>query len=159
MTRKMIIALAALAFMAWGCNNDDNETVFEGTPVTQTVDDEIQPGTDARPNWESPNYDLYEQFMTVDILLQDKLVPYVSEQDLVCATIKDEVRGVASAVQTDEGQWLFDLTVGSNEGNAMIKLSYYCDKLHRIFTIDWTPFDANTVPTGTGGIYKPIFVK
>ena len=96
--------------------------------------------------------------MSVDVLLQDTLKQYASEQDLLCATINNEVRGVATAQQMDD-LWLFPLTVASNEAGVTIGLSYYCDKLHRIFTINWTQFDASVAPTGTDGIYKPKFVE
>ena len=146
--KKTILAIAALAFMAWGCSSDSDESRPTG----------ILEGTDVRPAWTAPNYDLYEQTMSVDVLLQDTLVQYVSEQDLLCATINNEVCGVATAQQMDN-QWLFPLTLGSNETGVMVGLSYYCDKLHRIFSINWTQFDASVAPTGTEGIYKPKFVE
>jgi len=147
--KKTILAIAALAFLAWGCSSDSDE---------ETRPTGILEGTDARPAWTAPNYDLYEQTMSVDVLLQDTLVQYASEQDMLCATIKNEVRGVATALPMD-GQWLFPMTIASNDTGVMVELSYYCDKLHRIFTINWTPFDANVAPTGTDGIYKPKFVE
>jgi hypothetical protein len=146
--KKIILAIAALAFLAWGCSSDSDETRPTGIPE----------GTETRPAWTEPNYDLYEQTMSVDVLLQDTLVQYASEQDLLCATINNEVRGVATALQVDD-QWLFPLTVASNEAGVMVGLSYYCDKLHRIFTINWTQFDASVAPTGQGGIYMPKFVE
>ena len=146
--RGMGVGLLLFAFLAWGCSSDSDEARPTG----------ILEGSDARPAWTEPNYNLYEQLMSVDVLLQDTLKQYASEQDVLCATINNEVRGVATALQVDD-QWLFSLTVGSNEAGVMVGLSYYCDKLHRIFTINWTQFDANVAPTGTGGIYKPKFVE
>ena len=146
--RGMGVGLLFLAFLAWGCSSDNDEERPTG----------ILEGNDARPTWTSPNYDLYEQTMSVDVLLQDTLKQYASEQDLLCATINNEVRGVATAQQMDD-QWLFPLTLGSNETGVMVGLSYYCDKLHRIFSINWTQFDASVAPTGTEGIYKPKFVE
>ena len=94
--------------------------------------------------------------MNIYLTLQDELQPYISENDMVCAKIDGEVRGVAFPRQ-DQGDWLISLIVFSN-GAAPIQLSYYCDRLHRIFTIDWTTFDASLPPTGTGGIYHLKFV-
>ena len=146
--KKTILAIAALAFLAWGCSSDNDEERPTG----------ILEGSDARPAWTAPNFNLYEQLMSVDVLLQDTLKQYASEEDLLCATINNEVRGVATALQMDD-QWLFPLTVASDETGVTVGLSYYCDKLHRIFTIRWTQFDASVAPTGTGGIYKPKFVE
>ena len=49
--------------------------------------------------------------------------------------------------------------MASNEAGRPVTLSYYCDRLKRIFTTPWTDFDASTPPTGEDGIYKPAFVK
>jgi hypothetical protein len=154
--KKSILALAALALLAWGCSSDGDDSTTP-TPPTPTPT-EIPAGTDTRPSWQGPNYDLYEQTMNVELQLQDALVKYASAQDLLCATINNEVRGVATPEQIDDN-WVFPLTIASNDANVMVSLSYYCDKLHRIFTVNWTQFDASVAPTGTKGIYKPEFIK
>ena len=153
--KKTILALAALAFMAWGCSSSDDDQ--PNPPVSQS----IQEGNDTRPDWLShaPNYDLFEQTMTtVDVWLQDTLQAYASANDLLCAKVGDEIRGVAQPEQIN-GLWKFTITVGSNDTEEKIMLYYYCDKLHRIFSIFWMTFDASIKPTGTDGIYQPEFVK
>ena len=153
--KKSILALAALALLAWGCSSDDDGTTKKPTPPTPT---ELPSGTDVRPSWQVPNYNLFEQIMSVNVQLQDTLVKYASAQDLIGASINNEVRGVATPEQIDDN-WVFPLTIASNDAGLMIELSYYCDKLHRIFTVNWTKFDASVAPTGTEGIYKPIFIN
>ena len=153
MMKKSILALAALALLAWGCSSDDGAPTTPPTPEETTI---IESGTDTRPDWVAPNANSYEQNMNIYLTLQDELQPYISENDMVCAKIDGEVRGVAFPRQ-DQGDWLISLIVFSN-GAAPIQLSYYCDRLHRIFTIDWTTFDASLPPTGTGGIYHLKFV-
>jgi len=152
MMKKTIIALAALAILAWGCSSDDNDSNNPPQPS------EIPAGNDVRPSWEAPNYDLFEQVMNVQVQMQDTLTKYVSKNDLLCATIGGEVRAVAAPRQVGDG-WLAPLTVASNDADVAVELSYYCEQLHRIFTIPWTTFDASVAPTGTGGIYLPEFVK
>jgi hypothetical protein len=141
MMKKVIIALAALAILAWGCSADDSDS-----------------GSDARPAWQAPNYDLFEQIMNVQVQMQDTLTQYVSKNDLLCATIDGEVRAVTVPRQVGEG-WVAPLMVASNDAGVAVELSYYCEQLHRIFTIAWTTFDASVAPTGTGGIYQPEFIK
>lgn len=153
--KKSIIALAALALLAWGCSSDSDST---STPPTPPSPKEIEAGTDARPAWGAPNYNQFEQTMTVEVQLQDTLKPYATTNDLMAATVGGEVRGMATPIQVDD-QWVFPIIVASNNGGENVSLSYYCDKLHRIFTIEWMKFDANIAPTGTDGIYKPIFIK
>ena len=155
MKKTVLFLLTALAFMATGCSSGDDQT--SNTPPMPPGAAVIEAGTDARPDWVAPNHLDYEQNMNVYLTLQDELQPYLSENDLICAKIDGEVRGVA-VPRKDEGDWLISLFVFSN-GAATVELSYYCDQLHRIFTTDWTTFDADVSPTGTGGIYRPIFVK
>lgn len=157
MLKKSILTIAALAFMAWGCSSD-NDSTPEPQPPTPETPTEITEGTDVRPAWQAPNYDLYEQTMIVLVQLQDALIPYASSQDLLCATIGGEVRAVTTPHEAD-GAYLFPLTIAGNDAGVAVGLSYYCDRLHRIFTIDWTTFDASVAPTGTGGIYQPVFVE
>ena len=156
--KKNILALAALVLLAWGCTSDGDDSTTPTPPTPTPTETEIPAGTDTRPSWQGPNYDLYEQMMNVEVLLQDTLVKYASTQDLLCATINNEVRGVATPEQIDD-QWVFPLTIASSDAGLMVNLSYYCDKLHRIFTIEWTQFDTSVAPTGTEGIYKPEFVE
>lgn len=160
MMKKSIITLAALALLAWGCSSDNDESTTPAptpappTPQETTV---IEPGTDERPQWVAPSSDDFEQNMNVYLELQDELLPYISENDIICAKIDGEVRGVA-VPQLDEGDWLIPLIVFSN-GAAPIQLSYYCHQLHRIFNTDWTTFDASVPPTGEDGIHQPLFIK
>ena len=156
--KKMILALAALAFMAWGCSSDDDD---DNTPTPPEPDTPaiLTPGTDGRPTWPAINFDLYEQNMYVEIQLQDIFLDHASDADLLSAKIGDEIRGVAKPLAID-GTWVFPLFIAANESGGSITLSYYCERLHRIFNkTDWTHFDANTVPTGDDELHRPIFVK
>jgi hypothetical protein len=146
---KIMLLMAALT-TAWGCSSDDDK--LESQPT------EISAGTDVRPAWQAPNYDLFEQTMTVDVILQDGLKSYASSADLLCAKVGEEVRGVALPNEVN-GQWIYSIMVASNASGESINLYYYCDKLHRIFSTYWTLFDANMPPTGSGGIYQPVFVE
>ena len=157
MMKKSILALAALAFMAWGCtSSQDDDDDQPNPPVVQPIAE----GNDVRPDWlvQVPNYDLFEQTMTVDVVLQDTLQSYASAADLLCAKAGEEVRGVALPEKVN-GQWMYSITVASNAPGEDINLYYYCDKLHRIFSSYWTRFDTNLPPMGSDGIYQPEFVK
>lgn len=154
MFRRFLMGLSflSLGVAFTGCSSSDDDEQL--TPEEKG----IEQGSDQRPDWQVPNFDAYEMTMSVEVLLQSKLQPYASSQDLLCATINGEVRGVAFPHQV-ENTWVFPLTIGSNDGSANMLLSYYCDRLHRIFTTTWTNFDATTMPMGSGGIYQPTFVE
>ena len=139
-----------LPLVMLSCSDSDDKD--SPSPSQQT----IASGNDARPDWQAPQY-TFEQTMSVSLLMQRELEPYVTSQDLLCATIGDEVRGLTSP--TVEGDLIFfPLTVAANGKGESIKLSYYCDRVQRIFTIPWTTFDASLDPMGEGDIYRPQFV-
>ena len=158
--RRLLIGLTfiicpSLGMVFTGCSSDDDE---QQEPKPSVEAKPLEQGNDQRPGWQSPNYDVYEMTMSVEVCLQDRLQAYASANDVLCATIGGEVRGVATPLQVDE-KWVFPLTVGSNESQVPVTLSYYCDSLHRIFTASWTNFDASAAPMGVGGIYEPVFVE
>lgn len=148
----MLPLFLTIGITSTSCSSSDDDE----QPILTTT--RLEQGTDSRPDWQVPNYNLFEMTMSIEINLQDTLQSYASQRDLLCATINGEVRGVATPQQVG-GVWLFPLTIGSNEGNVPITLSYYCDNLHRIFTTPWTQFDATTMPMGTGDIYHPTFLE
>ena len=155
---SFIICQLSFGVVLTSCSSYDDETPVTPTEQETPNEKKLEQGNDQRPNWQSPNYDAYEMTMSVEIVLQDTLQAYASSQDLLCATINGEVRGIALPKQVGD-EWVFPLTVGSNDGSIAISLSYYCDRLHRIFTTPWTRFDASAMPMGVGGIYEPTFVE
>ena len=145
--KKIICIIAAFTLTVWGCSSDDESS----TPTKSG----IMTGNDARPTWQSPDYMHYEQSMSVFLNLQSELKAYSSSQDMLCAIVGDEVRGVAYADTAHGG---FALTIAGNSSTEVITLSYYCDRLHRIFTLkNWATFDSGIKPTGTGELYNPRF--
>ena len=147
MKKTILCFLTALAILATGCSDGSDEE--SQTPSS------LVPGNATRPEWTAPNSQDYEQNMTVYLRVQDILLPYVSVNDLMCAKINGEVRGVGVPTLYDN-EWLIPLVVFS-DGTAPIQLSYYCDQLHRIYTIDWIAFDTSLPPVGEGSIYIPQF--
>jgi hypothetical protein len=150
-----ILLLTALAFVATACgsNSDDGPT-----PAPEPT--YLTPGTDVRPTgWVAPVITDYELWMSLQVQLADTLAHYQSAADLVCATINGEVRAVKGPMST-EGVIYYPLTIGGNGGDQTVSLHYYCDRLHRIYTIaDWAPFKEGIVPTGESGIYRPCFTN
>ncbi len=146
-----ILLLTALTFVVGSCGDD------EPTPATPAY---LQEGTDARPTtWIKPDYSLYELTMSVQVQLGDTLAAYQSSADLMCATINDDVRAVTSPMVNGPITY-YPLIIGGNGGDKKVSLHYYCDRLHRIYTIhDWTLFNAAAAPMGNSGIYRPQFTQ
>lgn len=176
--KKLLIIFAALAIMAGSCSKEEgdaeqpkdnpgNNQEGDGTEkpgnnqedtIPVNVESSLLAGNDTRPDWEAPNYDNWEQTMSVRILPQKILEPYVTEGDLLCAMMNDEVRGLTEPV-FDPDMTFFPLTVGADGAEAKIFLYYYCDSLHRIYSTEWTDFNASLPPMGEDGIYRPEFAK
>lgn len=84
--------------------------------------------------------------MSVQLRLQDELAAYVTEQDMMCAMIDGEVRALHGP-EISDAQIYFPLVIATNNSDVMVGISYYCDRLHRIYTIaDWHEFDASLPP-------------
>lgn len=166
--KKIMMIIASIAFMAWGCSKSDehDENIDKPDGQGTEIDDstgtdansKLTLGTDARPDWMVPNYDNWEQTMSVMILPQLELMPFVTENDLLCAQMNGEVRGLAEPV-IEHDITFFPLTVGADGAEARVWLYYYCDSLHRVFSTDWADFNPSVVPTGESTFYRPVFVK
>lgn len=161
--KKILMIIATIGLVALGCSKSDHEDNTDpdnpnnGNENTEAVE-QLTPGTDERPDWQDPDYDNWEQTMSVMILPQEKLKPYVTENDLLCAQMNGEVRGLTEPV-IEEDMIFYPLTVGADGAEARVFLHYYCDKLHRIFSLDWADFNPSVVPTGESSFYRPLFVK
>ena len=144
--------LAILPFVL-GCGSDDDEP-----NPTDMKKELLTVGNASRPEWTAPDYTLFELPMSVQFRLQDLFDEYVSDNDLLCAFINDEVRAVTSP-EDSEGQIYFPLVIAANPGESMVSIAYYCDQLHRIYTItDWHKFDTGMPPTNNGEPYILEFI-
>ena len=149
--------LSIVMCVAWSCSSDSDE---ESSTPSSPASSSLVPGNDERPtNWTFNDNRQYELRMTVQVQLGDTLANYQSGQDLMCATINGEVRAVAEPSETG-GVVYYPLIIFDNGGDSNVSLSYYCDSLHRIYTInDWARFDTSAAPTGNSGIYRPKFIN
>lgn len=146
-----VLLLTALTFMVGSCGDDDD------SPATPSY---LKTGKATIPaEWVAPDYSLYELTMSVQVQLGDTLAYFQSSGDKMCATINDEVRAVTSPMVNGTTTY-YPLSIAGNGGDMTVSLHFYCDRLHRIYTIqNWTPYNASAAPTGNSGIYRPCFTK
>lgn len=156
---KKLLYLAGVALVATlllgACSSSDDDESNEKNGISMTPKE----GTDTRPSWVAPSDAswLDEWPMSVQIGVQSELLPYVSSEDLMCAMLNGEVRAVSNLKETG-GQYYFMLPILGNSGDGFVTLKYYCDKLHRIFTVtDWKEFDSTIQPTDQGTPYEVPF--
>ena len=144
------LCLACLLF--WACSSSDDENNSNGngnnTTYTETSMSEAPVwamdwySDQERPNWTKPDGSLYENWTTMMVKIEDALVPYVSDDDLMALFVNDEVRGLAKpAVVVDDNQQsskMFLMKVYGNETGTEptdVSLRYYCHLLKHIFTL------------------------
>ncbi len=149
-----LMLLAALTFTVGSCGSDSEELKPE------SVDQRFKPGSDYRPaTWTAPDYSQFEYRMAVQVQLGDTLAAFQSDDDLMCAQIGGPVRAVTTP-QSTGGVVFYPLFIAGEGDARTVSLYYYCDQLHRIYTIaNWATFNASAAPTGDSGIYRPKFLK
>ncbi|MBP5514591.1 MAG: hypothetical protein J6Y04_07435 [Bacteroidaceae bacterium] len=142
------VAMMATLLLTVSCKDDKESNPY------------LTKGNDSRPAWEAeePNYLEFEHTMAVDLNLQDILLPYVSDDDLMCATINNKVRAV-STLDRSGGQVSFPMVIAGNSGDGKVSLHYYCSRLSRIYTLnDWMNFTPSLSPTSDGISYIVNFI-
>lgn len=148
-----VALVATLLLGACSSSDDDESNGNKGASMTP------KEGTDTRPSWVvSSDPDSQDDWpMSVQIGVQSALLPYASSGDLMCAMMKGEVRAVSGLKETG-GQFYFMLPILGSSSEGFVTLKYYCDKLHRIFTVnDWMEFDSHIQPTVQGVPYEVPF--
>ncbi len=138
---KKLLYLAGVALVATlllgACSSSDDDDSNENKGASMTPKE----GTDTRPSWVvSSDPDSQDDWpMSVQIGVQSALLPYVSSGD-------------------SGGQYYFMLPILGSSSEGSVTLKYYCDKLHRIFTVtDWKEFDSTIQPTDQGTPYEVPF--
>lgn len=149
-----IVCLSAMLFVA--CGDDDDDT-----------NPHLKMGGDSRPTWilTQNMYQEYESTMAVQVTLQDELLAYASEEDLMRATIMTSIDGemkpqtrALTSLQFTAGEPYFSLIIAGNSNSGSVTLQYYCAQLNRIYTVEnWMPFSPGIAPTLDDG--KPYVVE
>ena len=158
---KIIMLMAALALV--GCSSDDDDTSHAYTFVTAE-----QPawsvdfmGDVSAPDWEAPDPTKFESSMFILVKLQDELVPYSTDADLMTVLINGECRAVPSIRNVDKnGNIYFVLKIRGNstDRNVIFSLSYYCAALHQMFTLEGKESFATEITYGYDVDFVPPLI-
>ena len=152
---KHIVAVGtlmwAILLSVISCSSSDD---FNEPQKEPEKNENLTPGDTERPEWQTAS-DLflrYEQTMSVQVTLQKELLPYVSQEDLLCAMVGDEIRGICKKPVYNNDEWLLSLVIAGTGNDYFISIHYYCSKLKKIFKIDrWMLFSQSTPPTLNNG--------
>ncbi len=154
---KVFIPLYAVMLpvllMIAGCSSDSSEQtgekLAEGSayatsytnvskaPDWQTLWQTTMTASDEKPSWTIVDLSDYESFTVMMLKLQQELVPFSTDDDVIAVFVDGECRTVSPRQLTDDGDVYFVLNVrGSvSEESSEFRISYYSGALHQIFTL------------------------
>ena len=123
-----------------------------------------------RPDWQEPAAENFENWTVMLVKIEEALLPYVSEDDLLAIFIDDELRGlsspsvVVSTNEVDATQYLLKVFGNENLGDEVsLTMNYYNAQLGQVFSLSETMildedvlvgFDEDFIPSFTLGSAK-----
>ena len=172
----MFVLLASLVLGACSSSDDDNNVndpknaAYTETTVTQAPAWQIDwSNNQERPNWTEPDGSLYANWTILKVQLEDALMPYASDGDLMALFVNGEIRALAKpAVSvgggTATGKFLMK-AYGNETGTETVNMSlqYYSSTLKHLFTLtgdinldsdETTGIDEDFIPEFTLGPSK-----
>lgn len=155
---KIIMLMAALALVGCSSDDDDSSTTYTFIEVARPEWSVDLVGNDVAPSWLAPDPTLFESSMFIMVKLQDELVPYSTDDDLMTVFINGDCRTVPSKRNVDQsGNIYFVLKIrgNGNDRDVLFALSYYSAGLHRIFTLEGQQTFATEVTYGYAEDFVP----
>jgi hypothetical protein len=117
------------------------------------------------PNWQAPDPSLYENWFIMMFRVQDELMEYFSNDDMVAVFIGDELRALSHPARSMDGSQTansdsiyYILKVYGNESadlDIQVTLKLWSAKLHQTFTIKGNGKFINEAVTGDGSSSIP----
>jgi len=176
--KLMSILLAGLLLGACSSSDDDNNTnaAYTETSLSEAPVWKIDwSNNQERPDWKAPDVSDYENWTILKVKIEQALIPFVSEGDLMALFVNGEMRGLASPAvsvddnQTNSGKFLVKV-YGNEAGTETVNMSlqYYNQTLKHIFALTadinlnsdvTTGFDRDFIPEFTYGSAKYPVVK
>lgn len=99
--KLMSILLAGLLLGACSSSDDNNTTNITYTEVSPSEAPLWQidwSNNQERPDWKAPDVSDYENWTILKVKIEQALIPFVSEGDLMALFVNGEMRGLASPV-------------------------------------------------------------
>ncbi len=138
--------MAAVLTMSWGCasNDDDDNKGNGGLTGTSTFQASQQPqwqvdmsDSQERPQWAAPDPSKYENKMIVMLRLQDELVPFSTDDDLMAVLAGDECRALSDrGGNAQKVYFVINVHGNSSESGDNFRLCYYSGGLKQLFVLD-----------------------
>ena len=165
----MFVLLASLVLGACSSSDDDNNVndpknaAYTETTVTEAPAWQIDwSNNQERPNWTEPDGSLYAIGTILKVQIEEILLPYASDGDLMALFVNGELRGLAkpavnmSTGQSENGKFLMK-AYGNETGTVNMSLQYYSQTLKHLFTLtDDITLDSDET-TGIDEAFVPEF--
>ncbi len=174
--KLMSILLASLILGACG-SDDENDSNATYTVAQQAEAPAWQidwSNNQERPDWTEPDGSAFENWTILKVQIEEALLPYASEDDLMALFVNGEIRALENpAVSVSGGQVKGKFVMkayGNETGTETVRMSlqYYSQRLKHIFTLEddisfssdvSTGIDENFIPEFTLGSAKYPVVK
>lgn len=137
----MIVLLSSLIVGA--CSDDDEQKTDGYTIATVSTAPTWQidwRANDARPDWQEPNIQEYENWSIMKVQIEDALKPYTSTDDRLALFVAGECRGVQSpavivgSTESNTTTYLLKAWGNENDGQQLIvTIKYYNARLSQVF--------------------------
>lgn len=144
--KLFILSMAALT-LAWGCSSDDEETAVQpdnGPETTTVFTASAQPqwqvdmnAGQPKPQWTAPDPSEYENSMVVMVRLQDELVPFSTDDDLMAVFVDDDCRALSTRDGNSEKVYFVLNVHGNSSGTPEnYQVCYYSGGLKQLFVLN-----------------------
>lgn len=166
--KKTYLALVLLASLLLGaCSSDDDSNGAAYTETTQSEAPDWQIDwsyNQERPDWTEPDGTRYENWTILMVQIEESLLPYVSEGDMMALFVNGELRALAGPVvnvgtgQTENGKFLMK-AYGNETGSETVNmtLQYYSQTLKHVFTLSDDISMNSDMTTGIEDDFIPEF--
>ena len=166
-TIKTMMLMAALT-LVWGCSSDSDNETSSTFVASESPNWKIDwTSNDALPSWTAPNPSLFESSMIIMVRLQDELVPYSTDADIMSVFINGECRAISKPDGEGNDIYFINHVYGnSTDREVEFTLNYYCASLKQLFIISkegayqaWKNYGTDTdliLPLLTGSTKYPV---
>jgi hypothetical protein len=171
MNKIKYLLFGMLVALVCACSKDDDNNVNDPKQAAYTETSQSEApawqidwtNNQERPNWTEPDASLYENWTILKVQLEDALMPYASDGDLMALFVNGEIRALANpAVSvgggTATGKFLMK-AYGNESGSETVNMSlqYYSQTLKQLFTLtDDITLDSDET-TGIDEAFVPEF--
>ena len=148
--RGLGVGLLLLASLILGACGDDEENIPDsGNNYTETTITEAPvwqvdwSNNQERPNWTEFDVSSYGNFTIMKVQIEEALMPFASEGDMLAVFVNNELRGLANGPvtivgtgQKENGKFMFNV-FGNETGTETVNISlqYYSQTLKHLFTL------------------------